>query len=103
MSAVERTRRAKVDVLQIWVYVAEKSESAAARLLKKLNADIPSLGRNPMMGEAIGHLAPRLRRFSSGACVSIFRPLPEGIRLLRVIHGSRDIADVLDGIDEARE
>ncbi len=101
MSAVQRTRRARVDLLQIWVYVAERNAPAADRTIQRLNTCFAAMGRNPMIGEAIDALAPGLRRLTSGSHVIIFRPIPEGVRLLRVFHASRDIAEMIDGIDEA--
>lgn len=103
MGKVERTRRTRVDMLQIWVYVAERNPPAADRVISRLNADIATLGRNSMIGESIDHLAPGLRRFASGNYVILFRPLENGVRLVRVVHASRSITEVLDGIDEARE
>lgn len=103
MSAVQRTRRARVDLLQIWIYVAERNAPAADRVVHRLNASIAAIGRNPMIGEAIDHLAPGLRRLTTGSHVVIFRPIPEGVRLLRVFHASRDIAEMIDGIDEAHK
>jgi toxin ParE1/3/4 len=50
----------------------------------------------PFVGEARPELAADLRSFSAGNYVIFFRPITDGIQVVRVLHGSRDIAAVFD-------
>jgi toxin ParE1/3/4 len=43
----------------------------------------------PGMGTACDEYSPGLRFFSVGDFVLFFRPLDDGIRLIRVLHGAR--------------
>ena len=100
MSRVDRTRRGEVDLRQIWVHVAENNFSAADRLIDRLEKAIALLAENPRMGEAIGSAVQGVRQFSVGSYVVFFRPLPDGIRLIRVLHASRNIRPLIDELDE---
>lgn len=99
MSKIERTRRAEVDLLRIWTYIAERNWSAADDTLRRIQATAEVLSRNRHAGEAIEDVAPGLRRFTVGNFVIIYRPIPDGVRLLRIGHGSREFQDFIDGID----
>ena len=44
-----------------------------------------------MMGHARDELAPGIRSLSFGRYVVFFEPLADGIDVVRVLHGSRDI------------
>jgi toxin ParE1/3/4 len=49
-----------------------------------------------MMGRARDALAPGVRSFAFGKYIVFFSPLPDGIDLVRVLHGARDIDEVFD-------
>lgn len=99
MSKVERTRRVEVDLLTIWNYIAERNWSAADATLRRIQATAEVLAKNRFAGEAIDEVSPGLRRFTVDSFVIIYRPIPDGVRLIRVGHGSRDFQDLLDGIE----
>ena len=44
-----------------------------------------------MMGRSRSELAPDLRSFPFEAYVIFYRPLDNGVEIVRVIHGSRNI------------
>lgn len=102
MSKIERTRRVEVDLLQIWTYLAEKNWSAADATLRRIQATAEMLSKNRHAGEAIEEVAPGLRRFTVDHYVILYRPIADGVRLLRVAHGSRELQDFLDGIEPDR-
>lgn len=98
MRRLERTPRAEVDLLQIWVYLAERSGPAANKLLAKMESTLEMLAIHPAMGESIDRVAKGLRRFSVGNYVLVYRPLDDGIRLLRVLHGAQDFGPLIEDI-----
>jgi toxin ParE1/3/4 len=91
MSRIERTYRARVDAQQIWVYVAQRNYPAADRLVERFDAAIKQLADNPQMGEAVDHTLRGVRRFTVGSYVLLFEPLTDGVRVLRIVHSSRDL------------
>ena len=49
------------------------------------------LATQPMMGRARDELAPGVRSFPFGRYVVFYMPLDDGIDVVRVLHGARDI------------
>lgn len=46
---------------------------------------------NPLVGRARPKLAAALRSFPEGRYVLFYRPAPNGIELVRVLHSARDL------------
>jgi toxin ParE1/3/4 len=76
---------------EIWDYIAQDNPPAATKLLRLLDSKFQMLAKSPMMGQARADLAPTLRCFSVGNYAIFFRPIPEGIEVVRVLHGARDL------------
>lgn len=54
------------------------------------------MATQPRMGRAREELAAGVRSFAFGRYVVFFTPLPDGIDLVRVLHGARDVDDLFD-------
>ena len=91
MSRVTRRPHAEADILEIWGYIAEDSVVAADRWVDKLGEKFALWATQPMMGRARDELSPGIRSLAFGRYVVFFEPLPDGIDVVRVLHGSRDI------------
>ena len=91
MSRVTRRPHAEADILEIWGYIAEDSVVAADRWVDKLDEKFALWATQPMMGRARDELSPGIRSLAFGRYVVFFQPLPDGIDVVRVLHGSRDI------------
>jgi toxin ParE1/3/4 len=93
MGRISRSRSAKVDYLEIWVFVAEQSQSTARAdaLIAALDERLELLARHPNAGPSREDLGPRVRTFPVGPYLLIYEPTPGGIRLHRAVHGSRDL------------
>jgi toxin ParE1/3/4 len=91
MARVLRTKRARADLLEIWLYIAKDSPVAADRLMDRIDAICNTLATQPLMGQARPELAPNLRSISVGNYVIYFRPLADGIEVERVLSGARDV------------
>lgn len=91
MARVVLSRRAKVDLLQIWNYLAEKAGlEVADRTIRYLYDRCESLADSPGFGELQPQLGEGIRSFSAKKYMIFFGRLPDGIKVLRVFHGSRD-------------
>ena len=64
---------------------------AADRLIDHLEATLNVIASAPDMGRIVGELAPDLRSFPIGSYLIFYRPIEDGIPLIRVLHGARDI------------
>jgi toxin ParE1/3/4 len=91
MPRVDRFRRAEEDLLTIAGNIAKDNPSAAARWLDEIEDTLNLLAQQPGIGEAVDQIRPGLRRFSQGNYLLFYEPLPNGIGLVRVLHGARKI------------
>ena len=94
MSRVQRTRRASLDLQQIWLYVAERNYPAADRLIDRMEKTLDLLDQNPLTGTSMEHIRPNTRQFTVGNYALMFEPTASGRRLLRVAHSSRRMEDL---------
>jgi toxin ParE1/3/4 len=96
MPKIERSSRAKADILVGACYIAEQSQNRAAakRWIDAINEKLQLLARHPHAGEIRPDLGRDVRAFPMGNYIIFYRPSEQGIELLRVLHGSRDIPEV---------
>lgn len=87
------TRRpgAEADILEIWAFIAEDSLVQADRWVDKLDEKLALWATQPMMGRGRDELSPGIRSQAFGRYVVFFQPLSQGIDVVRVLHGSRDM------------
>jgi toxin ParE1/3/4 len=83
--------QAEVDVQDIWTFIAEDNMVAADEWVDQLDAKMRLWATQPMMGRARDELAPGIRSLAFGRYVVFYLALPDGIDVVRVLHGSRDI------------
>jgi toxin ParE1/3/4 len=91
MPRVARRPLAQTDILDIWDFIADDSVVAADRWVDDLDTHFRVLAAQPMMGQARDDLAPGVRSFPIGRYVVFYVPLVDGIDVVRVLHGARDI------------
>ena len=82
---------------EIWDYIARDNPDAASKLLRTLGAKFEMLAKSPFMGQDRAKLAPNLRSFSVGNYVIYYCPSANGIEVVRVLHGARDVQSILFG------
>jgi len=87
---IVRRPRARQDLIEVWQYIADDNEAAADRTLDRIERALANLAENPMIGRARPELAPDLRSFPVGNYVLFYRPMPDGIDLIRVRSGYLD-------------
>jgi toxin ParE1/3/4 len=94
--------RATLDLYQHYLYIGRDNPSAAERLLSAFKEDVDKLLRMPGMDAQRFYKKPKLRGMRScpikgfNNYLVFYRPTVEGIEVLRVIHGARDIEQALD-------
>jgi len=91
MPRILRTRESRLDYDEIWDYVAAHDPVAADRLVDHFDATLNVLASSPGMGRKTEELAPNLRSFPIGSYLIFCRPIEDGIQLIRVLHGARDV------------
>jgi toxin ParE1/3/4 len=83
--------RARADLVAIWSYIAAHSVDSAERLNARFYDEFTTLSRHPLMGRSRPELAPELRSFPVGNYIIFYRPLQNGIEVMRVLSTARDI------------
>ncbi len=91
MPRVDRRPLAAADIFDIRDYIAGDSVAAADRWLDQLDESLNLLATQPLMGRARDELAPGVGSFPFGRYVIFYVPLEDGIDVVRVLHGARDI------------
>lgn len=91
MPRILRTRESRLDYDEIWDYIAPRDIAATDRLIDQIDATLNVIASAPNMGRKVEELAPNLRSFPIGNHLIFYRPIEDGIQLIRVVHGARDI------------
>ena len=85
------SRRAAADLTAVADYtIAEFGIGQARRYRDQLQACFTSITDNPSLGKSADDLAPGLRRIRQQAHVIFYRPGPDHILIVRVLHYSMD-------------
>jgi toxin ParE1/3/4 len=84
-------RLAEYDLDEVWEYIANDSVDAADRLVLLIKQKCDLLAEFPGMGRERAELAPGLRSFPAASFVIFYLPEPDGIAVVRVLSGYRDI------------
>jgi toxin ParE1/3/4 len=83
--------RAQIDLAEIWDFIAEDSQARADSFLDRLDQDFHCIAHNPHIGRARDELSPNLRSFPFGRYVIFYLVLADGIEIVRVLHGARNL------------
>ncbi|PSB40942.1 type II toxin-antitoxin system RelE/ParE family toxin [filamentous cyanobacterium Phorm 6] len=94
MVTIVKRPRAEQDLLDIWDYIADDSFDRADEFLDRVEIKLQTLARNPGLGRRRQELLPGLQSFPLGNYVVFYREIENGIEVIRILHGSRDIEDI---------
>lgn len=97
MPTVKVAATAEEDLRKIWEYVAEHNPEAANKLIKEITAKFAILRDHPHVGREQSRLLVNLRSFVVKNYFIFYQPFEDGIEILRVLHGSRDIESIFEG------
>lgn len=92
MSEYRFSPQAEEDLRDIWRSIAPDNVPAADKLLRRL-LDLAELAATqPDMGVARPELSPTARLLIEGNYLVIYEPTPDGIWVIRVVYGGRDLS-----------
>jgi toxin ParE1/3/4 len=91
MANKRKSPRSETDVTAIWDFIAADSIKAADTVLARIDAAFDMLADTPFAGRPRRDLAPNLRSFPVGNYIIFYVPIADGIEVVRVMHGHRDI------------
>jgi toxin ParE1/3/4 len=87
---------ARSDLDEIWIYIAQDNPDAADTFIRSLISKFPILASMPDLGRKREDLSPRLRSLPVGRYVIFDRSTQDGIEIVRVLHGARDLPPVFE-------
>jgi toxin ParE1/3/4 len=84
------------DLQDIWDFVALDNVNAADRLEHEFFEAFKKLARQPRMGHTRPDLTEREVRFwPASSYLIVYRERPEALQVVAVLHGSRDVPEVM--------
>jgi toxin ParE1/3/4 len=86
-----RSKTSVADLEEIWQFIARDSEFQADRWVRILNDRIVYLAGHNSLGRPRPELAADLRSSPIKDYVIFYRPIHDGLIVVRVLHSSRDI------------
>jgi toxin ParE1/3/4 len=97
MPDIRRTAQAEEDLIELWQYIAQDNHGAADRLLEEIEDRCSLFATNPQLGRARPDIAADCRSFPVGRYLILYRLIPDGIEVVRVVQGSRRLEDLFPG------
>jgi toxin ParE1/3/4 len=85
--------QARADLDEVWFYIANESgsEERATRIVAAITDKFALFARFPFIGKSFESVnRPNIRSFPVGSYVIFYSTRPAEIRILRIIHASRD-------------
>jgi toxin ParE1/3/4 len=90
MKRIIRRPKAEQDLGEIYDWIADSSISSADRYIERIISTIGKLADMPNIGSHRLPTYPDIRSFPIGNHLIFYRPIPDGIEVVRVIHGAKD-------------
>jgi toxin ParE1/3/4 len=91
MPQILKRPQAETDLDEIWWYIAQDNPDHADRFLDKIEERCQALAQFPLMGTSREELMPALRSHVVGNYLIFYLPIEDGIEIVRVLPGMRDI------------
>jgi len=91
MPSVVIRPQAEEYLADIWAYIAEGSPDHADAFIGRIDREFRLLARNPGIGRSRPELSEGLRSFPLARYVIFYVPRKDGIEVVRVLHGARDL------------
>lgn len=85
---------ARTDLWDIRAYIAAGNPEAARQTIGKIKHACLSLATQPFLGRVRNELLPDLRSFPVGSYVIFYDVVADGVEIVRVLHGARDLPGI---------
>jgi plasmid stabilization system protein ParE len=95
------TPQASEDLDAIWWFIQEDSQQAADRVEAEIVSTCHRLARHPIMGHKRQDITPLPVRFWTipkyPNYIIIYRPESKPLQVIAILHGNRDLKEILKG------
>jgi toxin ParE1/3/4 len=101
MKTVKKYPAAEQDLIEIGVYIAQDSLANADRFIDAIEKECQKLADSPfVLGRSCEGLHPELWRHNFKRYAIIYRPVSDGIELIGIFQGSRDLEAMFERFNE---
>jgi toxin ParE1/3/4 len=90
MKLIVRSPRAEQDISEIFDWIADSSPANAERYVERIVSTLCLLADMPLMGSLRLPSFPAVLSFPVGNHLVFYRPIENGIEVIRILHGARD-------------
>jgi toxin ParE1/3/4 len=94
VSKVRFTRRAREDLLDIWLYIAVQSPATADKVYDRIEEGCGRLRDFPQSGRVRPEIAKGARSIVVDRWLLLYRLTKDGVLIVRIVDGSRDLARI---------
>lgn len=95
MSRYDFSPRAEQDLEEVQDHIAAHNARAATRLIDAIERRCQGPSQQPLVGRDRSDLLPGMRSVVVGKYLIFYRPTDDGIEVVRVLHGARNITPSL--------
>ena len=96
MNQLRVAARARADLDDIWVYIAQDNPDAADKYIRAIVSRFPTLASLPLIGRERPELSADLRSFVVGRRVIFYRVSGNNVEIVRVLDGARDLPPLFE-------
>ncbi|MEM6836097.1 MAG: type II toxin-antitoxin system RelE/ParE family toxin [Cyanobacteria bacterium P01_C01_bin.120] len=100
MANFRLSAQAEADLTAIWMFVAERDDTAADNLIASIVNQIAMLANFSRAGRDLSELLPGLRSFVVGRHVIFYRVITSDLEVIRILHGSRDVQRAFEAFSD---
>jgi toxin ParE1/3/4 len=95
MGKVHFTRRAREDLLNIWIYISPRnSEALADSIYDRIEQACERLREHPQLAPARPEIAEGARALVIERWLALYRLTEDGVQVVRIVDGARDLAKI---------
>jgi toxin ParE1/3/4 len=94
--SVQFSLEASRDLEKVKDYISRDNPDAASRLILLIREKCTLLAQQPGIGRDRSDIVSGLRGFPVGNYVIFYQPTNDGIAVVRILHGARDIPELFD-------
>lgn len=94
MARVDYSNAAKADLIEIWDYISADSPLQADQLIERFRTKLEHLAKWNTLGRPRPEFGKDCRSYPFGKYGFFFRPVADGIEVIRVIHSARDLDQI---------
>ena len=91
MSRLRFTRRARQDLLDLWLYIAARNLQAADRVYDRIEQSCQVLKDYPQFGPARPEIGEGARALVIEHWIALYRLVEGGVQVVRIVDGVRDL------------